>query len=136
MVVGALMVGVGILFIFPDPAVTVIYSHPLAFSYPAVLLASLGDPILTIPALRAMKEVQMVTNGSLSPRQAIRISEVWLVGTKCASYMGSLIAGVLNDDFEIYESAYVLSILCCISMLFSIGLKLFVLKDCKDIDVP
>ena len=122
MVLGAGLVMLGILLMFPHPSLHWLYNGGLLVAYIAVFIAGVGDPLLSVPTLKAMTDIQNGV-GKASPAQLNRIAGMWLMGTCCSSYTGQLIGGVFMNYLEFYQGAYILSGMCGISMFISIFLR-------------
>ena len=117
MTVGAGMVALGLLIMFPNPAIPFIYNNIPYIVYPTVILAGMGDPFVTLPTLRAMSELQVRVKGSCSGRNQVSLFGVWMMCTWGAVYSGALISGVMLEYLSYDQSAYVLVASCCLSMI-------------------
>ena len=116
---GAVMVGIGILFTFPPSSIKLLYDNAPYVGYPAVFLASFGDPMVTIPALRAMLDMQVQIKGRITPEQTTFITCTWSVGYMAFYYSGSFISGWFLDCVSFSVGAMILSVACGISMMIS-----------------
>ena len=59
MLCGALSIGVGLVLAFPPEFLTSVYSLAPILAFPGVLLAGIGDPLVTIATLRALYNLQV-----------------------------------------------------------------------------
>ena len=64
MAVGAGLVAVGLFLTFPPAAMASFYELSPILAFPGVFMAGVGDPLITIAALRAMYDLQVRDNAS------------------------------------------------------------------------
>ena len=123
MIIGSAMVALGLLAMFPSPYFSLIYNYVPYIAYPSALLAGVGDPIITIPTLRAMTNLQISIKGKCTGKNEVGIFGIWMMGTSCAAYSGALVGGVLIEYLSYYNAAYLLAALCCVSLVTSAVIK-------------
>lgn len=124
MAVGALVVGLGLLLMFPSPSLHFLYNNVPYIAYPAVLMSGIGDPMVAIPALRAMTDLQTMVHGECTGKNEISIFGFWMLGTACSAYSGALVGGALIQLLSYQNAAYLLVIICCISSIISLVTKI------------
>ena len=59
MLCGAILIGVGLTLAFPPEFLTSVYNLAPILAFPGVLLAGIGDPLMTIATLRALYNLQV-----------------------------------------------------------------------------
>ena len=59
MLCGAVLIGVGLMLAFPPEFLTSVYNLAPILAFPGVLLAGIGDPLMTIATLRALYNLQV-----------------------------------------------------------------------------
>ena len=125
MSLGSLVVGLGLLLIYPHPSFTWLYENGPILAFPAVIICGLGDPIITVASLRAMEDLQLAIQGFITPSQILEISSLWLVGYSVATYAGPLIAGPLMEHLEFFQAAWILLVFCAVSLMINIIMYFF-----------
>ena len=118
MIIGSAMVALGLLTMFPSPYFSFIYNYAPYIAYPAAFLSGVGDPVITIPTLRAMTDLQILIKGKCTGKNEVGIFGIWIIGTHCATYSGALVGGVLIEYLS--YTAYLLAGLCCASLVMII----------------
>jgi hypothetical protein len=65
MAIGAFSIGVGLMLAFPPEFIPSFYDLAPILAFPGVLLAGIGDPLMTISTLRALYNLQVCRNAYL-----------------------------------------------------------------------
>jgi hypothetical protein len=119
---GSVLVGTGILLMFPIEYVRFLYVNSPYIAFPAAFLAGFGDPLITIATLSAMKKVQIKMNGRITPDQEIVIGGTWLIGFLAFCFAGQGLAGFISDYMKYWHGALILFGMSCVSFIISSGL--------------
>lgn len=122
MALGSVLVGGGILLMFPIKYITPLYKLSPYLAFPAAFLAGLGDPLITIATLSAMKSVQVRRAGKVTPDQEILIGGTWLIGFLAFCFAGQGVAGVMTEYLDYWVGGAVLCGMCAASFAISCGL--------------
>ena len=124
MAIGAGMVGLGLLLMFPTPSIPFLYNIVPYIAYPAVLLSGMGDPIITVPTLRAMTDLQTKIKGVCTGKNSISIFSIWMMGSSCACYAGAMVGGTLLEYLTYQDGAILMASVCGFSMVICLVIKM------------
>ena len=124
MAIGASAVGLGLLLLFPSPSVPFLYNNVPYLAYPAVLLCGIGDPIITVPTLRAITDLQIMIRGKCTGKNSINLFSVWMMASWGAMYSGTIVAGMMMEYLSFLHGSYVLVASCCASVLICVVVNL------------
>ena len=120
---GAVLGGVGIWLLFPDPG-TSFYQHIEMTAYFAIGLVGFGNQLVTVAALRAIEQVQKeLARRTLGKKNTPRVTNLWIIGMMLANYGGSMIALLVMELVEFEEGAWIMCGCCALSLIISIGLE-------------
>ena len=128
MILGSGFVGAGILLMFPIESISFLYRNCPYISFLAAFLAGFGDPLITIAALTAMKNVQLKMMGRITCEQDLFISGTWLIGFLAFYFAGQGIAGFITDYLEYWMGALILFGMSCVSSSM-ISVVLYIDRD-------
>lgn len=129
MAIGSFVTAIGLLLAFPPPYIPALYNNAKWLSILGVFIAGFGDPLVTLPTLRAMCDLQEARTGPLSASTVTIVTSIWLMFYHGAYYAGSFLAGLMTDYLSFSETAQVLAAGCMIAFGFSVYMRLFVKID-------
>ena len=132
MAVGSGMVGTGLLLMFPSPRQKWFYNNVPYIAYPAVVLSGMGDPVMAVPTLVAMTDLQTLVTGRCTGQHSLSIFGIWLISTTCANYMGALVGGALMEFLTYEYAAYLLVSVCAGGLVISVGMRNFIIRYERD----
>ena len=135
MAIGAGMVGLGLVLMFPTSSIPFLYNNVPYIAYPAAIISGIGDPIMTIPTLRAMTDLQTMLKRRCTGKNSISIFGVWMMASQCSNYSGALVGGVMMEFLTYQNGAYILVTFCALSLVGSLFLKCAVSSyECQSTD--
>ena len=117
MAFGAGSVALGLLLLFPNPSLTFFYSNIRYLAYPAVLLCGIGDPVITVPTLRAITDLQIMIKGKCTGKNSISLFSVWMMASWGAMYSGTIVGGFMMEYLSYLSGAYILVSFSCVSIV-------------------
>ena len=120
MMIGALCTAFGVFVLFPPPLLSTGSLIPV---YVGIILSGFGDPFLAICSIPEMIAVQRTKTGTVTKNNESQINSYWLSFTFAADHFGGFLAGLFMDYFQFYQSGFVMSSLCVLSILFTIITK-------------
>lgn len=129
MAIGSFVTAIGLLLAFPPPYIPALYNNAKWLSILGVFIAGFGDPLVTLPTLRVMCDLQEARTGPLSASTVTIVTSIWLMFYHGAYYAGSFLAGLMTDYLSFSETAQVLAAGCMVACGFSVYMRLFVKID-------
>ena len=125
---GAVLVGVGLLVMFPSPSISFVYNNIPFIAYPAGFLTGVGDPIITVATLRAMIDIQTKLMGACEGQTYLNLFSIWLISHGGAAYFGTFAGGILLQMLSYQNGTKLLVSLCGISVAICLVTKALVDK--------
>lgn len=120
MALGSGTVALGLLLMFPNPNISFLYNKVPYLAYPAVLLCGVGDPIITVPTLRVITDLQTMVKGKCSGKTTLSLFSVWIMSSWCAMYAGTIVGGLMMVYLSYIHCSYVFLALCSASIVISL----------------
>ena len=125
----AILAGIGVVILFPNPSVTFLYNNVIILAYISTFLQGFANQMSTTAALFAFEDVQVkLAKREMSALSKSRSTTIWLCLWTAFNRIGHLVALLAMEYLTYEQGGWMMAGLCLVSLCTSVGVEVAIRK--------